>query len=179
MKVILIMVQSINGKVRLINDKNQVWSSPEDKEHFSNLTKEIGIVIMGRKTFDEIGKPLKNRLNIVLTGEPEKFEKLEKKYTGSLYFTDEKPESLLNRLENEGYQTVALIGGPTINALFLEKDLIDEIYLTIEPVIIEGDLSLFSYVQGIHRFKLNEVSSLNNDAIILKYQKTTKAGKSE
>jgi dihydrofolate reductase len=134
---------------------------------------------MGRKTFDEIGKPLKNRLNIVLTGEPEKFEKLEKKYTGSLYFTDEKPESLLNRLENEGYQTVALIGGPTINALFLEKDLIDEIYLTIEPVIIEGDLSLFSYVQGIHRFKLNEVSSLNNDAIILKYQKTTKAGKSE
>ena len=41
MKVILIMVQSINGKVRLIINKNQPWSSPEDKEHFSNLTKEI------------------------------------------------------------------------------------------------------------------------------------------
>ena len=171
MKVILIMVQSINGKVRLINDKNQVWSSQEDKKHFSKITKEIGVVIMGRKTFEEIGRPLKNRKNIVLTGEPEKYQKLEKTYQGSLFFTDEKPESLLNRLEKEGYQTVALIGGPTINALFLEKNLIDEIYLTIEPVIIEGDLSLFSYVQDIYQFKLNEVINLNNDAILLKYQK--------
>ncbi len=171
MKVILIMVQSINGKVRLINDKNQAWSSQEDKRHFSKVTKEIGVVIMGRKTFEEIGRPLKNRKNIVLTGEPEKYQKLEKTYQGSLFFTDEKPESLLNRLESEGYQTAALIGGPTINALFLEKKLIDEIYLTIEPVIIEGDLSLFSYVQDIYQFKLNEVIKLNNDAILLKYQK--------
>lgn len=171
MKVILIMVQSINGKVRLIINKNQPWSSQEDKKHFSKVTKEIGVVIMGRKTFEEIGKPLDKRKNIVLTGEPEKYQKLEKKYTGSLFFTDEKPESLLNRLEKEGYQTVALIGGPTINALFLEKNLIDEIYLTIEPVIIEGDLSLFSYVQGTYQFKLNEVINLNNDAILLKYQK--------
>ncbi|MFA6842553.1 MAG: dihydrofolate reductase family protein [Defluviitoga tunisiensis] len=171
MKVILIMVQSINGKVRLIINKNQPWSSQEDKKHFSKVTKEIGVVIMGRKTFEEIGKPLDKRKNIVLTGEPEKYQKLEKTYQGSLFFTDEKPESLLNRLENEGYQTVALIGGPTINALFLEKNLIDEIYLTIEPVIIEGDLSLFSYVQGTYQYKLNEVINLNNDAILLKYQK--------
>jgi len=165
------MVQSINGKVRLIINKNQPWSSQEDKKHFSKVTKEIGVVIMGRKTFEEIGKPLDKRKNIVLTGEPEKYQKLEKTYQGSLFFTDEKPESLLNRLENEGYQTVALIGGPTINALFLEKNLIDEIYLTIEPVIIEGDLSLFSYVQGTYQYKLNEVINLNNDAILLKYQK--------
>jgi len=171
MKVILIMVQSINGKVRLIINKNQPWSSQEDKKHFSKVTKEIGVVIMGRKTFEEIGKPLDKRKNIVLTGEPEKYQKLEKTDQGSLFFTDEKPESLLNRLEKEGYQTVALIGGPTINALFLEKNLIDEIYLTIEPVIIEGDLSLFSYVQGTYQFKLNEVINLNNDAILLKYQK--------
>lgn len=177
MKVILVMVQSINGKVRLINDKNQSWSSQEDKENFSKITKEIGIVIMGRKTFDEIGKPLKNRMNIVLTGDPEKYQKLEKAYEGSLYFTDEKPESLLNHLETKGYEEVALIGGPTINALFLEKNLIDEIYLTIEPVIIEGDLSLFSYVQGVHRFKLNNVINLNNDAILLKYQKVDKGRK--
>ncbi|MGI6477185.1 MAG: dihydrofolate reductase family protein [Defluviitoga tunisiensis] len=154
-----------------MKNKNQPWSSQEDKKHFSKVTKEIGVVIMGRKTFEEIGKPLDKRKNIVLTGEPEKYQKLEKTYQGSLFFTDEKPESLLNRLEKEGYQTVALIGGPTINALFLEKNLIDEIYLTIEPVIIEGDLSLFSYVQGTYQFKLNEVINLNNDAILLKYQK--------
>ena len=50
---------------------------------------------MGRKTFEEIGKPLDKRKNIVLTGEPEKYQKLEKTYQGSLFFTDEKPESLL------------------------------------------------------------------------------------
>ena len=45
------------------------WSSPEDMKHFRELTKGH-VVIMGRKTYDSIGKPLTGRFNIVLSRSP-------------------------------------------------------------------------------------------------------------
>jgi len=172
MRVKLIMVQSMNGKIRITDDSQRSWSSTEDKEHFNNITRDIGIVLMGRKTFEEIGSPLKKRINIVLTGNPEKYKELELKYDKYLYFTDNTPEILLDKLEKKGYTEVALIGGSTINSLFLEKNLIDEIFLTIEPVIIEGDLSIFKYVNDKYNFKLNDFKKLNEDTILLHYLKT-------
>jgi len=42
------------------------WQIPEDMKHFVNVTKGHAI-IMGRKTHESIGKPLKNRRNIVVS----------------------------------------------------------------------------------------------------------------
>lgn len=43
------------------------WDIPEDKAYFKKITSG-GIVIMGRRTFEEIGFPLPNRYNIVVSG---------------------------------------------------------------------------------------------------------------
>jgi dihydrofolate reductase len=55
---------------RGIGKANQLpWRLPEDLAHFKRTT--IGhTLIMGRKTFDSIGKPLPNRRNIVVTRDP-------------------------------------------------------------------------------------------------------------
>ncbi|RYF52004.1 MAG: hypothetical protein EOO39_42600, partial [Cytophagaceae bacterium] len=45
---------------------NQVWHLPTDLKHFKTITSGHTI-IMGRKTFDSMGKPLPNRRNIVIT----------------------------------------------------------------------------------------------------------------
>ncbi len=45
------------------------WKLPEDLAHFKRLTTGHTI-IMGRKTFDSIGRPLPNRRNIVITRNP-------------------------------------------------------------------------------------------------------------
>jgi len=179
MKVFLIMVQSINGKIRMSGNEQRSWSSKEDMENFQKITQDIGIVIMGRKTFQEIGKPLKDRINIVLTGTPEKFNEYEQKYRKEIYFTDKPPEILLRNLEENGFNEVALIGGPTINSLFLEKDLIDEIFLTIEPVIIEGDLSVFKYVNIKYEFSLKDFKKLNENTMLLHYVKKNNEIKKE
>ena len=52
--------------------KNQqlLWHMPEDMKHFKELTTGHA-VIMGRKTFESLSKPLANRKNIVLTTLPE------------------------------------------------------------------------------------------------------------
>jgi dihydrofolate reductase len=46
------------------------WKLPEDLAHFKRLTTGHAI-IMGRKTFESIGRPLPNRRNIVITRNPE------------------------------------------------------------------------------------------------------------
>ncbi|MDT4834763.1 IS1595 family transposase ISSsu9 [compost metagenome] len=53
-----------------IGRNNQLlWHLPADLKHFKNLTTGHTI-IMGRKTFDSIGKPLPNRRNIVISRNP-------------------------------------------------------------------------------------------------------------
>ena len=47
-------------------DNSLPWRLPEDLAHFKRLTTGHAI-IMGRKTFDSIGRPLPNRRNIVVT----------------------------------------------------------------------------------------------------------------
>lgn len=52
---------------QVIGYQNQLpWHLPNDLKHFKNLTTGK-TVVMGRLTFDSIGKPLPNRKNVVLT----------------------------------------------------------------------------------------------------------------
>jgi len=48
------------------------WHLPEDLQNFKRLTTG-GTIVMGRKTYDSIGRPLPNRRNIVLSSQS--FEK--------------------------------------------------------------------------------------------------------
>ncbi|HEY9703611.1 MAG TPA: thymidylate synthase [Allocoleopsis sp.] len=56
-----------NGKLGIGNQGNIPWNLPEDLKYFKEITEGYPVV-MGRKTFDSINrKPLKNRINIVLS----------------------------------------------------------------------------------------------------------------
>ncbi len=63
-KISLVVAMSDNG---MIGQNNQLlWHLPNDLKHFKALTLNKPI-IMGRKTYESIGKPLPNRQNIILT----------------------------------------------------------------------------------------------------------------
>lgn len=59
-------IVAISRNYAIGKDNQLPWHLPADLQHFKNLT-QGGIVIMGRKTFDSIGKPLPNRISIVIT----------------------------------------------------------------------------------------------------------------
>ena len=63
-KISLIVARGSNGAIGL-NGK-MPWHIPEDLKHFKTVTMGCP-VIMGRKTWDSIGRPLPGRRNIVLT----------------------------------------------------------------------------------------------------------------
>ena len=59
------------GKDRVIGIDNRLpWRLPADMKHFRALTMGKP-VLMGRKTFDSIGKPLPGRTNIVVSQDPD------------------------------------------------------------------------------------------------------------
>lgn len=60
------LIAAIGKNNELGKDNQLLWHLPEDLKHFKNLTSGHPI-IMGRKTYESIGKPLPNRTNIVVS----------------------------------------------------------------------------------------------------------------
>ena len=66
-KVVLVAAVAENGVIG--RDGALPWRLKSDMQHFRRLT--LGRpVVMGRKTYESIGKPLKDRTNIVITRDP-------------------------------------------------------------------------------------------------------------
>ena len=64
MKISIVVAAADNGVIG--KDNALIWRLPDDVRFFKNITMGKPI-IMGRKTFDAIGKPLPGRLNIVVS----------------------------------------------------------------------------------------------------------------
>ena len=138
------------------------WTSKEDYQFFTEKTEEIGVLIMGRATYDTIGRPLPRRLIVVLTRDSEKQaelarQKLKMDYLpNNLRFTSKSPQEVLQSLANEGYEQVALCGGASLYQLFTEEDLVDEMFITLEPVEFGDGIKLFKDQQIFGNFQLIE-----------------------
>lgn len=130
MKVTLMFVSSLDGKITKRNDPNVTkWSSKEDQALFLRTKNENNLLVMGRKTYEATRIQLNPAiLRIVLTHKPQKG------VPGMLEFTDETPRYLVNRLKDK-YKQMLLVGGREIATQFFKDRLIDEVWLTIEPQI--------------------------------------------
>lgn len=167
MKVTLVMVQSLDGKIARNSHHNSIsWTSKEDTKHFVEFTKKVGTIVMGSKTFESYGqKVLPGRRNIIMTSKPEKYESKE-----GVEFFSGSPEELINKLGNEGVEEIVVAGGTSINTAFLEAELIDEIYLTIEPVIFGEGMALFNKEVDYIGLELIEKLNLNPNTLLLHYK---------
>jgi dihydrofolate reductase len=102
------------------------WHLPDEIKHFKKLTVDH-TVIMGRKTYDEVGRPLPNRRNVVISRNPV-FQP-----TGATVVPTLDEALALGASEEE----VFVIGGGEIYALALPRA--DRLYLTVVHASIEGD----------------------------------------
>lgn len=112
---------------RLIGNDNQLpWHLPADFAWFRSVTMGKP-VIMGRKTFDSIGKPLPGRTNIIVSRDPA----LE--IEGATCVTD--LESAISAVS--GVDEIMIIGGSSIYQLAMP--MVDRMYLTHVMAEFEGD----------------------------------------
>lgn len=166
MKTVLMMAITLDGKIAKTSNHPANWTSKADKKIFVSETKKAGVIVMGLTTYQTIGRPLPGRLNVVMDFEPEKYEGI----PGELEYTKSQPKELLKELADRGFNTVILGGGASINGLFLKENLIDELWLTIEPKIFGEGLSLFSGADMNLDIELIESKKLDDNVLWVRYK---------
>lgn len=116
------------GKNNEIGLKNQLlWHLPKDLKHFKEITSGHPI-IMGRKTYESIGKPLPNRTNIVVSQKKDWFEE------GILIIGTLKEAIKFAKKINE---EIFIIGGGSIYEQTI--DIADKLEITLVDAELEAD----------------------------------------
>jgi dihydrofolate reductase len=116
------------GKNREIGADNQLlWHLPKDLKHFKELTSGHPI-IMGRKTYESIGKPLPNRTNIVISRKNDWFEE-------GILIVGSIKEAL--KFAKKIDENVFIIGGGTIYEQTI--DLADQLEVTLVDAELKAD----------------------------------------
>ncbi|RZA00851.1 MAG: dihydrofolate reductase [Sphingobacteriaceae bacterium] len=116
-------------------DNQLLWHLPKDLKHFKEITSGHTI-IMGRKTYESVGKPLPNRRNIIITRQNITIEGCE----------------VVNSIDDAlklctGEDEVFIVGGAEIYKQAMP--LTDRIYLTIVHQEFEGDTYFPEIKEGI------------------------------
>lgn len=123
---------------RVIGKDNQMpWHLPADLAHFKRVT--LGKpVLMGRKTFESIGRPLPGRRNLVISRNPDyQVEGIE--VVGSV-------EAALALLAGSSVEELMVIGGGHLYAEMLPSA--DCLYLTQIDLAVEGDTRFPAFDDG-------------------------------
>lgn len=125
------------GKNRELGKNNKLlWHIPADMKRFKEKTRGHA-VIMGRKTFESIGKPLANRTNIVIT----RNRLLHREGVIVAYSLEE----AINIARKHEKEEIFIIGGAQIYSQAIS--LADKLYLTIVKGKYDADVFFPEYTQ--------------------------------
>ena len=167
MNVVLIAALTVDGRIaRSEKDLSLEWTSREDRNFFVTKSREIGAVIMGRKTWETIGKPLSGRLTLVMTRQPDG----QGAQPGLVEFTDRTPVQILEDLSARGYEAVVIAGGASVYSQFLDTGLVNEVYVTIEPLMFSGGVILTREGGRPVSLALLEVDRIGKETVRLHYR---------
>jgi dihydrofolate reductase len=174
MKISLIVLQSIDGYLAKSHDDDLSWGSKEDKQFFISKTKEIGTMIMGSTTFNSMkniqnGLPFKNRFSLVFTSRPEEYKDYKNEY-GKVEFFKGTPAESIKYLEGKGITKAAVIGGGKLIQQFIESDLIDELFITIAPLIFGKGVKMCDGEVIEKNFTLVETTNITENEVLLHYK---------
>lgn len=143
------------------------WTSAEDRDHLHTILNRCDLIVVGNNTYKTALRPLSKRNCVVFTRSVATTEQRSPK---CLYLNPSTID-VKKWLAKSPYKKIAILGGTATYNLFLEKKLISDIYLTIEPIIFGSGLGLFdTKIKNSPRFKLKTIKKLNpRGSILLHY----------
>ncbi|MEK4427662.1 dihydrofolate reductase [Paenibacillus sp. FSL M7-0802] len=146
MSIIIIAALDKNGLIG--NGSRLPWKIKADMDFFKAQTTGNNVV-MGRKTYESIGKPLKNRVNIILT------RNMGYKADGCEVFNN--IDDILNFVKESSEETF-IIGGKEVYELFIPYS--DKLILTH----IDGEFSGDTYFPPYDRHRWREINCIEVEA---------------
>lgn len=152
MKKIIIAAVSLNN---IIGVGNKIpWDNKEEINHFKETTINNAI-LMGRKTFKSIGKPLEGRTNLILSKTRNHFIE-----SSNLFYFNSIEIALLFADENNNKKTF-IIGGSEIYSQMINK--VDELLISRLPFEVKGDKHFPKIDEDI--WELKETKKFNSFSV--------------
>lgn len=136
----------VDNKNAIAKDGKQIMFVDDDLEMFKNYTTN-NIIVMGRLTFEDIGRQLPNRISVVFT-------RSKREDKEDLFYIDS-VEKLDEIIEKYPDKEVFVIGGAEIVKLLWDR--IDELIVTRVDTVVEG---ADTFIPDFDDFKLIDKSEI-------------------
>jgi len=137
------IIAAIGKNNELGKNNDLIWHLPADLKRFKKVTTGHTI-IMGRNTFESIGKPLPNRKSIIITRNKE----YQQEGCDVVYSLEEAIQLI------SGEESAFIIGGAQIYKEAIEKEIVDQLDITLVHENFEADV----YFPKIDSQKWKQVS---------------------
>lgn len=167
MRIKMAAVISMDGKIKRASvPHRREWISDEDKAYFTRLLDEYDLIVMGRKTYASMAlAPQDGKRYVVVTRNPTLYK--DRTANGLIDFSKSTPQKIVEKYEQLGHAKLLLIGGSSLYTAFLEANLVDEIDLTIEPIILGSGTNLTDLLASSVNLQLKQQSQLNERGTLL------------
>jgi dihydrofolate reductase len=158
---------SVDGRISLDPKKSPDWTSREDWKFFHTALSKFEAVVVGRNTFEAARKSLEKRMTYVLSS-----REATRRQEGSVTFVNPLHVNLKKVFGK--YKAVAVLGGGRVYQTMLDKGLMDEIYVTVEPLIFGRGVPMFAGGTKSARLRLISARRLNRAGTLLLHYKVKK-----
>lgn len=171
MKVILYMAITVNGLIAKEDDDTS-WVTETEWVSFSSAIKMNGNMIIGRRTYevmlqnDEFNRSNLNEVKTVVLTKDILFKVHNPKFISVVA----SPREAVDILHKQGFETIMVCGGGRLNSSFMRENLIDEIYLDIEPIVFGKGIKLFFDADFETKLELIGVKNLSANEMQLHYK---------
>lgn len=149
------IIAAMDEKRGLGRNNQMAWNIKGELKRFKEITMPHPI-IMGRKTFESIGRVLPGRVNIIVTRNPDF------KIEGAIVI--DSIENAIEKAKETETEEIFIIGGGQIFKESLEKGLVNKLYLTL----VDGDYNADTFFPDYSDFKV--VSEEKGESGEYKYQ---------
>lgn len=168
MEVILLAAISADGFIaRSTNDRSFDWTSPEDKKFYVDTIKSADVVVISSRSFSVIKKFPRGLTFAVYTRKPDDFIN-HRPDVIKAFPTQDSPQQLIQKLQKSGFKKIVIAGGSSIFNLFLKAGVVNQLFLTVEPILFGQGVNLLNQLVNI-KLKLVKSVHLSSQTILLEY----------
>ncbi|PIR82483.1 hypothetical protein COU20_02150 [Candidatus Kaiserbacteria bacterium CG10_big_fil_rev_8_21_14_0_10_59_10] len=158
-RYIAIAAVTLDGRIAAHERHLTDWTSREDKRLLREVLDSADVVLVGRKTYELARTRLERRGRncIVLTRSAAGVRRVHER----LAFLNPKKENVRAFIRRHGYRRVVILGGTETYTYCRDAGMLDELYLTIEPVLFGKGLPLLAGKLFVQKGRNVEVKKLN------------------
>ena len=150
------IIAAITDNNALGKNNKLLFRLKKDMAHFKNITTD-NVVIMGRKTYESLGKTLPNRVNIVLSRNMESNE--------DFYTFDNIEKAIEWSKENYPQKEIFIIGGASVYDKALKDDIVDKLYMTKIKQTVEDADAFFPEIDYKRKWSITSVERFFENGI--------------